>query len=127
MKVRICDTKRLDFLGAQVKLYIPVCQGEETELVLTLSKADELGKDTIAKLKAIKCKGYYILKLVRIINRVTQSEMARYLSISLSTYRHKENHNKGSDFFLDEIVVICKKFDMSASLLFYKNEIIRIA
>lgn len=127
MNVKIYNTERLDCNGSQVKICIPICHGEESGLVLTKNKANEMGNNVLSKLRKLNRKGFFILKIVRIMNGITQAEMAKLLSMPASTYRHKENRYYGSGFMLTEVSTICKKFNMSADLLFRQDDVIKIA
>lgn len=127
MNVNVRNIEELDCKGSQIKIYIPISQKEEPELVITKSKANEIGNTALSKIWNMNCKGFCILKIIRIINGITQAEMAKSLCMPISTYRHKENRDNGSDFMTNEAEAICKRFKMSFDILFRNIHIIEIA
>ena len=125
MKVNVIDLISLDTTGTKVRLAVSISNSEEPTLTLTREEFDRLGIKVIAKIKAVEAKGHFVLKVARILKGLTQSDVAKIAGISTKAYQRRETNN--ADFMLDDIVSICKEFDISADTLFFTNQYLKLA
>lgn len=58
---------------------------------------------------------YIKFKTFLILKKIKQKEVAEYLKINKSTFSKKINQ-QGSDFNLEEVRKICKKYDLNSNI-----------
>ena len=127
MKVKVVSGNELDLRGTQAKLIASISDNTEPVLMLTKREFDRLNNKAIAEIRAVKAKGYFVLKVARILRGLRQSDMAKMLGISLKTYQRRETRYNNTDFTLVEISTISCEFKISIDSLFFTNLYLNIA
>ncbi|WP_148271312.1 hypothetical protein [Desulfosporosinus acidiphilus] len=112
------NRESLDSEGTQVELRIPLSQDESLELTLTKEKYNSLSKTARAELRAVEAKGYFVLKVMRILKGHKQADMAKMLGISVKCYQRRESRYNNADFAYADILIMHKEFKMSIEALF---------
>ena len=127
MKINVTNLKSLETTGTKVWLTVSISNNEEPTLTLTKWEFDRLGIKVIAKIKAVEAKGFYVLKVARILKGLTQSDMAKILGISTKTYQRRETKYDNADFTLYDIISIRREFNISADTLFFTHQYLKLA
>lgn len=118
MQIKVINHESLDSQGTQVKLRIPLSHDESLELALTKEKYIRLSKKAVAELRAVEAKGYFVLKVMRILKGLKQADMAKMLGISVKCYQRRESRYNNADFTYLDIMIMHKEFKMSIETLF---------